>query len=258
MPDLEDVSYSREETIEAVRGFYRFLADMYLDPSAIAEPPPEGWPEITTCPEGFDKTEEVMALLKHLPYLKGEPQAGPYTLMADWQWLLSTIDDAARLRDISWGPELYEKEVPPHCIGLTEAYANMHTFLLDTELGIIYWTYMYSAPLDNATKERISHDPEAYAPDEEVEWRSEFPAFAVTDLFEALKDHFRQLNYVPITSEKIYDIWTKFPSSRDGMVEMVQSIYREHGWPDLTTYRKADCMAAISRAMQERYPMDAE
>lgn len=39
MFDLEDITYSREGTISAIRDYYQFLTKMYLPESAILEPP---------------------------------------------------------------------------------------------------------------------------------------------------------------------------------------------------------------------------
>ncbi len=41
------------------------------------------------------------------------------------------------------------------------------------------------------------------------------------------------------------------------MLDMLKEIYRQHGWPDLAVYRKAECMAAVQKAMKENYPFFA-
>jgi hypothetical protein len=47
MPELHEVSYSREATIAAFRDFYQFLAKFYMSEDEIEEPPAGGWPTIT-------------------------------------------------------------------------------------------------------------------------------------------------------------------------------------------------------------------
>ncbi|KAL5380467.1 hypothetical protein DPSP01_007788 [Paraphaeosphaeria sporulosa] len=42
-----DSSYSRDECVAAIRYYYAFLAAMFMDPSYIIEPPPDGWPNMT-------------------------------------------------------------------------------------------------------------------------------------------------------------------------------------------------------------------
>jgi hypothetical protein len=38
------------------------------------------------------------------------------------------------------------------------------------------------------------------------------------------------------------------------MEEMLQGIYREHGWPDLENYRKEECIEAVMEALAEQFP----
>lgn len=71
MPSLEDISYSQDVCVAAVRVYYHFLSRMYLDESCIEEPPAGGWPHVT--PENLrplGKSDEVVSLLRHLPYLE--------------------------------------------------------------------------------------------------------------------------------------------------------------------------------------------
>lgn len=64
-------NYSREDTIEASRDYYKFLTTIFMDPARIEEPPEGGGPEITPATiQALGKTEEVYALLRELPYIK--------------------------------------------------------------------------------------------------------------------------------------------------------------------------------------------
>lgn len=38
------LEYSQSECITAIRDYYEFLADMFMDPSFIITPAPSGWP----------------------------------------------------------------------------------------------------------------------------------------------------------------------------------------------------------------------
>ncbi|KAL2210412.1 hypothetical protein CC79DRAFT_1365805 [Sarocladium strictum] len=154
MPDLEDVEYSHEEAVQAVRGYYTFLTNMYLDSARIAEPPTEdGWPNITSerC-RTFGKTTEVIDLLKHLPYITGappdawgnRPHAGPHIWFLDYARELShhldrPLDEkkGKSLRLIT--EDLPPGQVPSHVVGLIAGDAE-GSFLLDTRLGVIHWT----------------------------------------------------------------------------------------------------------------------
>ena len=41
MSGLDDIAYSRDATVAAVRDYYAFLTDMYLDEAEVLEPPTE-------------------------------------------------------------------------------------------------------------------------------------------------------------------------------------------------------------------------
>jgi len=69
--------YNRDEVIASVTEFYTFLTThLHFYPSELKTPPPSGWPQIT--PEHFaflQKSDTVIDLLQHLPYLPGGNEA---------------------------------------------------------------------------------------------------------------------------------------------------------------------------------------
>jgi hypothetical protein len=121
---------------------------MYLDEAQIVQPPKEGWPHIT--PEnlqGFGKTEEVLALLRHLPYIHGlydieQAQGAPSCEFADWE-SISILASEGRWEPeyLRTGTECYElyEDVPTLVVSLIRSSHNNDTFLVDTKLGIIHW-----------------------------------------------------------------------------------------------------------------------
>ncbi|KAL7913747.1 hypothetical protein GGI35DRAFT_475595 [Trichoderma velutinum] len=240
MPRLSEISYTSEECISAVRGYYKFLTKMYLNESDVIEPPAEGWPDITTSTmQGLGKTNEVVSLLRHLPYIR-EPrsdndkiQSAGYSYFANWQDIGCLLS-----RDPSQG--------------------TSEIFLLDTELGIVLW---YECPGEikyNPSRETVEDDPYSYEEDEaQAEWRGECTAWAVSDFFEMLKDQFRELQFIPLNHRVVVDVYTKPGPGSAGMREMVQNVYREHGWPDMDKYRKVGCLKAVQKALEEHYPEDA-
>jgi hypothetical protein len=153
MPWLEDIFYDRDETITAVRVYYRFLTDMYMDESLIKEPPEGGWPNINQEILGpLGKTDEVINLLAHLPYINdaedGEaPDGTAYTQFLDWP---TTATDFATGREEpeDWvegiqgltEPNPWPGEampVPASVVGLLSCRRDDNAYLLDTELGIV-------------------------------------------------------------------------------------------------------------------------
>ncbi|KAK8080352.1 hypothetical protein PG997_008170 [Apiospora hydei] len=101
MPELEDVSYSEAECVAAVGAYYEFLTKMYLDESEVIYPPKGGWPSIAQAdPEvlaRFGKTDKVVSLLAHLPYIRNTGgiedgiQATPECPFADWDDIFTYI-----------------------------------------------------------------------------------------------------------------------------------------------------------------------
>lgn len=270
MPELVDISYSRDGTIAAIRGYYSFLVDLYLNESDIIEPPEEGWPEITpNSLQCMGKTDEVIELLRNLPYIRTPSddidavQGAPECYFADWQSVAKEAgeqDENEGLRICSEGALLWEN-VPPHVIGLTYGGRDNTIFLLDTELGIVHWPecdgeLRYNFEDDPSWIEPIQDDPVDYALEEEVDWRCDAPAWAIEDFFELLKTQFRKLHYIPISSRKVISVSTNFGSAEDGMVPMLQSIFHEHGWPrqDGAAYHKRECLERVETALEERYP----
>ncbi|EAQ89740.1 predicted protein [Chaetomium globosum CBS 148.51] len=268
MPQLDEVSYSREATIAAVREYYRFLTRMYLNECYVAEPPEEGWPEINTeALSGLGKTDEVISLLRHLPYIRASSdwvyEGAPGCRFADWRDIAHSIAlgelPAEDLRSTTEGglPE----SISPHVVGLTDGGFRNLAFLLDTKLGIIYWDDCHSDIKNNPPREPIIGDE--YEDDSDVEimnWRlDESVAWTIPDFFEILKGQFRQLNYVPISPRKVYhadvieQLMSRAGQGREGL-PMVQAVYRAHGWPDMERYRKQDCLKAVQDLFEERCP----
>ncbi|KAK4044654.1 hypothetical protein C8A01DRAFT_31150 [Parachaetomium inaequale] len=260
MPKLSEVRYSREATVAAVSGYYEFLASMYLDESDIQRPPEGG---------GLGKTDEVIMLLCHLPYLRTtldsgskSVQAGPYACrFYSWIDFFRSLDRPGV--DVEYEleePKIMAEDsnigpVPAHVVGLISTKEDL--FMLDTELGVVYWL---SCPGrirwgPTLTRERILDDAYDYAAEEEADWRAE-PVWAVADFFELLKDQFRRLWAIPMSPSVVYDFDMRLRDQVKDALPLVQAIYREHGWPDLGRYRKEKCLGAVEAALRERYGED--
>jgi hypothetical protein len=265
MPRLSEVSYSHNATIAAITDYFEFLASMYMKESAILRPPEGGWPQITADglrEHGVDKTDEVVHLLRHLPYIDllqdgtcfdtGPMGTGfcPWVIAAgrgeeDILWALMSTEGSLHLDD---------GLIPPHVIGLTKS--RYDHFMLDTKLGVIYWpecvdTIRFKTP----SPERIFDDPwdSEYTPEREGNWRGEGVAWPAVDFFELLKDMFRRLFFVPLSSRTVW-LDENLAVDEEPMVRAVQTVYREHGWPDLERFRKHECLRAVEAMLQERFP----
>ncbi|KAK3307681.1 uncharacterized protein B0T15DRAFT_433419 [Chaetomium strumarium] len=260
MPELHEVSYLREATIAAVRKYYRFLTRMYLKECYVAEPPEGGWPEINAETIGMlGKTDEVISLLRHLPYIHSSDdsaQGAGKALFADWRRIARLVSCG----ELSAGDigVTTEEELPkciyPHVFSLTEGGYYNPKFLLDTKLGVVYWYECHNDVLQNPSREPIEGEEyEGYDGIcmDEIDWRAGSMAWAIPDFFELLKDLFKQLFYIPISPRKVYFATTQ-------RVAMVADIYRAHGWPDLERYNKRNCMKAVQDWIEEHHPSLAD
>jgi hypothetical protein len=150
--------FSRDECIAAVRDYYQFLAKMFMDESNIMEPPPGGWPNITPrALRVLNKTEEVVSLLRHLPYIDDSkdihrPQGIPLTSFANWTSIADDLLNGATAWGVLLGSEgnqegfgrpgnecIIECDVPSRFVGLTFGYRDNDFLVLDTASGRIYW-----------------------------------------------------------------------------------------------------------------------
>jgi hypothetical protein len=155
--DIEDsdVSYSREATIAAITNFYTFLTRMYMNESQVIYPPAEGWPSIVNADpaklQDLGKSDEVLSLLAHLPYIRcpgdwnHDADVVPWNSFQDWSSLLKELDGGAgegeALRERTEGQPLASLPLP-HTFGLTHiTHVDAPIIILDTELGIVQWDY---------------------------------------------------------------------------------------------------------------------
>jgi len=133
-------AYSRETTVKAVRSYYAFLVAKLgaIRPSCIIEPPVGGWPNITAASlVSLKKTDEVVELLRHLPYIKGESKG-------DWNEKIApetnafqyggpgTMPSNGTARDM-WPPGA--GEIPTHVAVLTMGARYGSWLLFDTVEG---------------------------------------------------------------------------------------------------------------------------
>lgn len=207
--------------------------------------------------QALGKSDAVISLLRHLPYIKyssadfEDHQGAPSCRFADWREdLQDMVDgnaDCESLRITSEQSYTLD-DTPAHVIGLTSSGRNNECFMLDTELGIVYWPECPGDIRNNALREAVHDCPYDYALENEADWRGEGVAWAIADFFEVLR------GFVPLSSLQVLDVYTGYgPGSKD-LVPMVQQVFRRHGWPDLERYNKRKCLAAVKAAVLEHYP----
>lgn len=147
--------YSRDECIAAIRDYYTFLTTMFMDSAFIIEPPQDGWPNITTeATQGLGKTDAVIDLLRHLPYIVDKPYSNhpeglPGGTFIDWKHVIEKLHNGEAHPEnellMSEGTEdQFDGKIPAHCIGLVHGGLLMgneepDVILLDTRSGVVYW-----------------------------------------------------------------------------------------------------------------------
>jgi hypothetical protein len=261
MPAIANITYFRKGCITAVLEYHDFLTKLYPDESLVMEPPKGAWSSIMEeAFGGLDRTGEVIALLRQLPYISREEndaQGAPWCTFADWRRSGALLEDGREigedLKVTTEDPEICE-QVPPHVIGITHGGRGNTTFLLDTEQGTVHWYECPSGTYGSVTQEQALGHPDDYVPEVEMAWRTQCAPWAVKDFFEVPKDLYRDLKFILINFTQVIDVYATLAPGSDGMIDTLQSIYREHGWPDLNVHRKEECLEAVREVMEEQYP----
>ncbi|KAK3901774.1 hypothetical protein C8A05DRAFT_34540 [Staphylotrichum tortipilum] len=93
--DLEDITYSREATIAAIVDYYKFLIRLYLHEA-----------------HSLGKSDEVLTLLTHLPYITDETvEISPGSTAPNWADLVAGIapGDVDRVETLRMLKDLFVK-----------------------------------------------------------------------------------------------------------------------------------------------------
>jgi hypothetical protein len=265
---LKAITYSREEAIAAITDYYKFLTRLYLHESHVVYPPAGGWPAILnadpTVLQLLGKSDEVLALLAHLPYVTDETvEISPDSTTPNWAALISGIapGDLERIetrRALTEGRR-YREISPPHVVGLV--LNQEEAVVLDMERGVIIWEDCPSWISDGDPRgHRVPWDLDDGISPEQADWYHDYNSIAwgIGDFFDVLKEQFVKLDWVPISHFAVLDgTENNGWDHEEGMLDSLRHIYRQHGWPDLETYRKEECLAAVLRLMAEKYPESA-
>lgn len=125
-------NYSRDSTIAAITSFYRtFVKQPFVEPSALRLSPSTGWPGINTNElQKRGKSDEVIELLRHLPYLDG-----------DEPWMIS--DETVCIpyhRGVCYKDDIDAiRNLPGHVVPVAEVEGRDGShLLLDTKAGMVH------------------------------------------------------------------------------------------------------------------------
>ncbi|PMD40584.1 hypothetical protein L207DRAFT_633572 [Hyaloscypha variabilis F] len=221
-------TYSREEAVAAIRSFYEFFTQTpSLDPSDIEYPPPEGWPEINAhSMAGLNKTDDVIELLKHLPYTPWSVQIAYQTHTIDY----TTPDiqnDIEKARLEGHIVPVGAGVIPEHVVPLTMGGIYGSALLLDTKEGTVTDYILMERP----ERETAARGDPNY-------WRA-YRTLPVAEFFQSWIDNYRSLDWVTVPD----NVDDGAMLSHTKRTDEVRAIYRAHGWPD--SFRRDECRKAL-------------
>ncbi|KAI1456395.1 hypothetical protein F4805DRAFT_432705 [Annulohypoxylon moriforme] len=189
--DSSKLSYSRAEIITSIHRFYSAaIKPPYIDIDALVLPPEDGWSGVREDElRKRGKTDEVIALLRHLPYLRNPS--------CKEKWMLSpdTLEIAYCDGDVY--DELMDElqPTPPHCIWLTKHDSRDGVdLLLDTHTGTITeWSML--------TRRLMIPYEEYEKLEKEDKWMGH-PTFPAKDFFQLWQARWEKLVWLPISNPR--------------------------------------------------------
>ncbi|KAI1749147.1 hypothetical protein F4782DRAFT_317654 [Xylaria castorea] len=178
---------SKKEIIAAVHEFYSTIIRLpYIEADALILPPSDGWPGVNADElRKTGKTEEVIELLRYLPYLRNPSW--------DRKWMLSPDTLAIAYCDGEmYSPLMDELQpIPAHCIWLTTHDSRDGIdLLLDTQRGsITEWSMLERGVMvDYADYERT---------DKADRWMC-YPTMPAVDFSKLWKARWEKLVWIPV------------------------------------------------------------
>lgn len=214
-------TYNREEVLTAVTAFYQLLQRMYLPNGSIKYPPASGWLWPVSTTFSPPKTDNVVDIMKHLPYLRrnyGQEALHIYekTEAVDYSSLegFEKDGDAYKL-----DPEPRVTTLPAHVLMMGFAKGrDGHYVYLDTERGT--WTLCdfqigpkdqtdlsevssieseieqeVNKPQDLEDLENVVTTTDEFGHECTEKWR-EYPTYTTAEFFEKLTREFTELYVV--------------------------------------------------------------
>ncbi|KAJ8124180.1 hypothetical protein ONZ43_g35 [Nemania bipapillata] len=182
---------SNEAIIAAVHEFYSAIIRLpYIDTDALVLPPSDGWSDVNADElRKRGKTEKVIELLRHLPYLRNPDK--------NRKWMLSPDTLAIAYCDgEAYSSSMDELQpTPAHCIWLTAHDSRDGIdLLLDTQTGsITEWSMLGKGlMIDYAEYEGM---------DKADQWMC-FPTMPVVEFFKLWQARWEKLVWIPVYNPK--------------------------------------------------------
>ena len=216
------MAYSLDEVVKELTKFYEFLVSMYFPADALKYSPEGGWPGITPERLAFmNKDEEVITLLKHIPYIRREDSLTPYYIYehrvcSDYSGKFFE-DFAVRYQSKRrFDPPEMDKEPHVATLAVADPSHSGHYMYFDTKTGTL----------------RLDDFPVGSGYE-----------YSIDSFLEVPMDQYRELSAVPLEPMEV-----QFDRSEQVQTAQLLDIYRKHSWP-ISEYRKDDCLAAVKASV---------
>lgn len=123
MPSLSDIA-------DALTAFYKqIIRHPYLNDTALKIPPSSGWETIDSVAlRGLGKSEAVIKLLRHLPYLEANERCEKLLVQYETVAIAYTKNPSTLMEELN--------PLPGNCVYLTEGVGREgYSLILDVEKG---------------------------------------------------------------------------------------------------------------------------
>ncbi|TGO70289.1 hypothetical protein BOTNAR_0002g00740 [Botryotinia narcissicola] len=252
--DGQVLAYKPESIIAAIETYYKALSKLpYVEESDIFSPPTSGWPNITESNFApLEKTNAVIDLLKHLPYLRNPDKEKGYAIAFGTFPIDYTaapfrepidIQEAKNFKpDLAWPEDAVKSWVIPLTMSEDNYWGNW--WLLDTTDGTVTdWAH------NNSTEADVD-----YAPDDPRSWRNTCgETKTLEDLLAEWRNKFESLHWVafadPTGREKVWNDEDIQRGEDTEHCEKLQAIIRKHGWPE--DFKRQECKAALETWVED-------
>ncbi|PQE24031.1 Alpha beta hydrolase fold protein [Rutstroemia sp. NJR-2017a BVV2] len=238
-------TYTRNQITHLLTTYYQFLSTLPLiEANDIVYPPPTGWVNLADSTLPFlRKSDEVISLLQHLPYIRKNGVA-PYPISPDTFCLDYSSEDLLVPAKINSHEALMSvtKSIPEWVVPLTypeDSNAGVW-WLLDTSDGTVTDWGRHGFESDHN-----------YTEDDPRRWRNECDrTLRLEELLEEWTEKFEKLEWIAFQGHGWVYMWylpkegANVESSED-VRECIamQKIIRDYGWPD--NFRRNECKQAL-------------
>ncbi|OBT76330.1 hypothetical protein VF21_03329 [Pseudogymnoascus sp. 05NY08] len=248
--------------VEPIASFYALLSTFpYLPASDILTPPAAGWPQADIVNfRKLGKTDLVVEVLKHLPYIRTDGNRGwrlgyddtkPITYVkvpgttteeGTGGCKLAELEDGVN-HAVLWdsGLEPHGQKLDAHVVPLTNGWQYGAWLLLDTEAGTI---------TDFSLLGGISSSIRCPQSDRDagLVWKH-FPSKPIKEFFKDWEEKYTSLEWIPIQDKNGRESGEIFSQKKVGAASEdlaeIQRIFIDYGWGS-TDFRKEECRKALS------------